>query len=203
MTFQQCIVIAAGFLGLCSIGLLTHGGALTIPVADRETLSGVRAMVHAELEQRESVLPAGWPRDDGRWKDHLHALDDELASGHIDRAVRIWHDAYGAALETRGWESMIAVGDAFIKIGRATGTPRGARANAREAYVSALIRARRDRSVDGALRTAEAFQGIDDRAIVEQCLHIAAQLASGDGGAQQKVDEARRRWAVTQAVAEF
>jgi hypothetical protein len=105
----------------------------------------------------------------------------------------MWHDAYGAALESGSWESMIAVGDAFMNIGRASGTPRGARMNAREAYLTALIRARRDHSVDGALRSAEAFRQLGDRAVVEQSLHIAGQLAAGDEQAQAKVREAQQR----------
>jgi len=55
-----------------------------------------------------------------------------------------------------------------------------------------LIRARRDRSVDGALRTAEAFRQLGDRVVVEQSLHIAGQLAAGDEQAQAKVREARQ-----------
>ena len=149
----------------------------------------------------ESVVPAGRARDDGLWKAHLHLVETELASGHVDVAVRAWHDAYGAALESRSWESMIAVGDAFMKIGRAAGTPGGARMNAREAYLTALIRARRNHSVDGALRSGEAFAGLGDRAIVEQSLYIAAQLATGDEQAQQRVSEARLRWAGRQIVA--
>jgi hypothetical protein len=81
-------------------------------------------VVHADLERLENVVPAGRARDDGLWKAHLHLVETELASGHVDVAVRAWHDAYGAALESRGWESMIAVGDAFMKIG----APRARRA---------------------------------------------------------------------------
>ena len=79
-----------------------------------------------------------------------------------------------------------------MSIGRASGTLAGARMNAREAYLTALIRARRDRSVDGALRSAEAFRQLGDRAVVEQSLHIAGQLAAGDEQAQAKVREARQ-----------
>jgi len=140
-------------------------------------------------------------RGDSLWKGHLHLVETELAAGHVDVAVRAWHDAYGAALESRGWESMLAVGDAFMKIGHAAGTPGGARMNAREAYLTALIRARRNRSVDGALRSGEAFAGLGDRAIVEQSLYIAAQLATGDEQAEQRVSEARLRWAGRQVVA--
>jgi len=97
---------------------------------------------------------------------------------------------------------MIAVGDAFVAIGRAAGTPHGARMNAREAYMSALIRARRERSVEGALRSAEAFEALDDRAVVEQCFHIAAQLAAGDDEAQETVRVARLRWASREVTPE-
>jgi hypothetical protein len=64
-----------------------------------------------------------------------------------------------------------------------------------------LIRARRNRSVDGALRSAEAFREFGDRAIVEQCLHIAAQLAAGDDRAQQRVRQVRERWAAPSTIA--
>ena len=202
MTLKQyAVLVAVGFLGLCTVGLLAHRGALTVPNPERAALTGGRAGAHADLERVESVVPAGRARDDGLWKAHLHLVDTELASGHVDVAVRAWHDAYAAALETRNWEGMIAVGDAFMKIGRAAGTPGGARMNAREAYLTALIRARRNGSVDGALRSGEAFAGLGDRAIVEQSLYIAAQLATGDEQAQQRVSEARQRWTGRQTAA--
>ncbi len=164
MTSTRRLAVAAGLLGLSAVvGILTRGESLMVPRPEEGALRGARAVVHGELEH-----------------------------GHVDVAVRVWHDAYGAALESGNWESMIAVGDAFMAIGRASGTPAGARMNAREAYLTALIRARRDRSVDGALRSAEAFRQLNDHAVVEQCLHIAAQLAAGDEQAQEKVREARQ-----------
>src|SRR5262245_50035767 len=63
MTAQQYVVMAAGFLGLCTIGLLTHGGALTISNHGAGALTGARAMVHAELERWESAVPAGRRQD--------------------------------------------------------------------------------------------------------------------------------------------
>ena len=200
MTFTQRLVLATGLLGVgaVTVGVLTQGGSAMVPGPAR-ALRGARAAVHGELERLEGLVPAGRARDQNLWKAHLDAVTRELEQGHVDAAVRVWHDAYGAALESRSWESMIAVGDAFMAIGRASGTTVGARMNAREAYLVALIRARRDRSVDGALRSAEAFRELDDHAIVEQCLHIAAQLAAGDERARQRVHEARERWTARQA----
>jgi hypothetical protein len=202
MTFTRPIVLAAGLLGLCviALGIVTRGGSMTVPSPERSTLRGAGAAVHEELERLEGRVPAGRTRDDGLWRVHLDHAQKELERGHIDVAVRIWQDAYGAALGSGSWESMIAVGDAFVAIGRAAGTPGGARLNAREAYLTAMIRARRDRSVDGALRTAGAFQKLNDRAVVAQCLHIAADLAGEDEQAQQKVSAARRRWADGEAI---
>jgi len=47
-----------------------------------------------------------------------------------------------------------------------------------DAYLTAAIRARREGSVDGALRSAEAFQALGDQAIAEHCRHVAARLAA-------------------------
>lgn len=195
--------LVLALLALCAIavGVLAHGGSLTVPGQGQAALRGARAAAHGELERLESFVPAGRTRDDGLWRAHLDVVQKELEQGHVDAAVRAWQDAYGAALAVRNWESMIAVGDAFMVIGRASGAARGARMNARQAYLTALIRARRDRAVDGAIRSAEAFQALDDRALVDQCLHIAAQLAAGDEQAQQRVREARQRWAASQTAA--
>jgi len=205
MASKRHLLLVAGLLGLCAIAaaLLIHGGHVTVPRRERAALRGARAAVHGELERLESVVPAGRIRDNGLWRAYLDLVEKELALGHVDVAVRVWHDAYGAALASGSWESMIAVGDAFVAIGRASGTPRGARMNAREAYLTALIRARRDRSVDGVLRSAEAFRLLDDRAVGEQCLHIAALLAAGNEQAQQRVNEARQRWAAWQTIEAF
>src|SRR5262245_28068271 len=202
---RRCAVVA-GCLGLGAVivGIVAHGAPLPPGHPDRAAaLTGPSAAVHVELERLEAVVPAGRIGREGLWSAHLGVLDGELARGRVDVAVRVWHDAYGAALESRTWEGMIAVGDAFMRIGRATQTPRAAHGNAREAYLTALIRARRNHSVEGALRSAEAFGGLGDRAIVDQCLHVAAELAAGDEQAQQAVSEVRQRWAPRQASADF
>jgi hypothetical protein len=197
------LVVASGLLGLCAIpvGIVVRGGSLTVAKRERAELRGAPAAAHGEIERREANTPVG-RRTDDRWRAHLTTVENELARGHVDVAVRAWHDAYNAAVASRSWESMIAVGDAFMAIGRASGVTRGARMNAREAYLTALIRARRDRSLDGVLRTAQAFRELDDHAVAERCLRIAAQLAAGDEQAQQRLRE-WEPWAGTPPMTEF
>jgi hypothetical protein len=189
-------VLMMGLLGLCVIvlAILARGEDPSIPHSERTTLTGAHAAAHEEIERVETIVPAGARRDDQVVRAYLAVVDKELEHGHVDVAVRVWHDAYGAALENRTWESMIGVGDAFLAIGRVAGSVRGARQNAREAYLTALIRARRERSVDGVLQAAEAFRRLDDRAVAEHGLRIAGQLAAGNEAAERKVQEARRLW---------
>jgi hypothetical protein len=195
MTSTRHFVLAAGALGFCvmAAAIVTLESGWAVPRPQAIALRGAAAAVHEDLEQWESRVPAGRHQLDALWRAHLDLVEQELAQGRVDVAVRTWHDAYGAALASRSWESMIAVGDAFMAIGRASGSVRGARLNARDAYVTALIRARREGSVAGVLRSAEAFRSLDDRVIAEQCLHMAARLAGSDEGAQQLVSEARQR----------
>jgi hypothetical protein len=196
-------VAAAGILGVCGLAVLAQAGLVTVSSRDRGSLTGARAAAHAELERKESAVPAGRNGDGELVRAHLRLVDAQLDAGRIDGAVLAWRDAYGAALESRRWDTMISAGDAFVKIARAAGTPAGARMNARDAYLTALIRARRDGSVEGALRSAEAFAGIGDRAVVEQSLYVAQQLAGANDAAQERVREARLRWAGSQTVAVF
>src|SRR5262245_46963067 len=198
-------VLAAGLLclGAVAAGILAHGGILTAPRTGRAALPSAHATAHEAPVQEEVPRRPGTAPDEGLWRAHLGVVEKELQHGRIDVAVRVWHDAYGAALASRGWDSLIAVGDAFMAIGRAAGSVRGAKMNAREAYLTAFIRARRDRSVDGVLRSAEAFRQLGDQAVVDQCLHVAGQLAAGDARAEQRVREAGQPWASRTATTEF
>ena len=155
----------------------------------------VVAVVEWSASQASTGPPSPRPAD-RTWADHLRVVEAEIARGRVDTAVRAWHDANAIALASGGWEGMIAAGDAFVAIGRAAHTPAGARAFAREAYVTALVRARRAGSLDGALRAADAFHALGDEAIAEGALHVAQQIAGVDEHAQQRVREARERWIV-------
>lgn len=203
MRSTRHFVLAAGLLGLAG-GLLMHGGRPTDPSAEPVAApSAAEAGAPEELKPLEGESSARSPRDEGLWRAYLDLFDAQRALGHRDVAIRLLYDAYGAALESRSWESMIAVGDGFMAMGRAPGSAAGARMSARQAYLTALIRARRGGSVEGVLRSAGAFEELPDRDVVEQCLYIAALLAGDDKDAQQKVHDARERWTAQQRIPEL
>ena len=195
-TSTQYLVLAAGLIGLgtAAVGALNRAESLKPPISEPSELGGVRAAMHEEMERLESVVPAGRTDNDGLWRGYLEDFERQREDGHPDMAIRALHDAYGAALQSRRWQAMIAVGDAFMAVDRAPGNAAGARSDARQAYLTTLIRARRARSVEGALRSAEALERLGERDAVDQCLNIAGLLAEGNETAQQRVREARQRW---------
>jgi hypothetical protein len=85
---------------------------------------------------------------------------------------------------------MMEVGDASLRIGAASSASGPSVARARDAYLIALFRARHAGSVDGVLRTAEAFGRLGDRAVADQCLRIARAVAerTSDPTAVARVD---------------
>jgi hypothetical protein len=131
----------------------------------------------------------------GAWTAPLRRMDEALAAGDIRLAERAWHDAYGQALGSRRWEGMVEAGDAALTI-RAVAKAQGLAAPmARQAYLTALVRARRQGSVDGVLRAAEAFARLGDGEVVEQALQVARDL----GGVHPEA-EARIRGLVDQST---
>src|SRR5262249_57694655 len=94
--------------------------------------------MHEEMERLESVVPAGRTDNDGLWRGYLEDFERQREDGHPDMAIRALHDAYGAALQSRRWQAMIAVGDAFMVVDRAPGNPAGARIDARQADLTAF-----------------------------------------------------------------
>ena len=127
------------------------------------------------------------------WTAPLQRMDEALAAGDIRLAERAWHDAYGQALGSRHWEGMVEAGDAALRVRAVAKAQRRAAPTARQAYLTALVRARGQGSVDGVLRTAEAFARLGDGEVVEQALRVARDL----GGVHPEV-EARVRGLVDQ-----
>jgi hypothetical protein len=130
-----------------------------------------------------------------RWHESIKKLDEALTSGDPGSMLRAWQAASVAALVDRGWQSMVMVGDAAIRIGRATGLNIAFSAKARQAYHVALFRSHRASDIDGVLQTAEGFTELRATEIVEQCLRIAARLyeAHPTLGVRGKMDALRAR----------
>src|SRR5258708_27670849 len=112
------------------------------------------------------------------WAAEIQAMDAALARGDATTAQAAWREAYAAAHTGRGWPGMVAVGDAAIRLGRATGTVAVAESRARRVYLTALFRARRHDSLDGALAAGEAFGTPGDPEGAEQGLPVAPSMTS-------------------------
>lgn len=130
------------------------------------------------------------------WRAQLKKVDAALANNDVSAAELPWRETYAAALKSRHWEGMVAVGDACWQVGDAGGFHHAARAKARQSYLTALFRARGEGSVDGVLRVAERFAELGDRDVVEQCIRVAWTVAAQakDPLAQQSVRAFTERW---------
>lgn len=140
--------------------------------------------------------PNGEPRSDPArpWAHHVDAVDRALARQDTAAAVRAWHEAYTAALGSRGWAGMLDAGAAYIRIGKVSGVQNASVPKARQFYLIGLYRARGQRSLDGVLQTAQAFGDLGDREVVEQCLRIATELAGDHPASVARVNAFRARW---------
>jgi len=130
------------------------------------------------------LVSAGGARATGldRWLLPLREVEVALARTDLPAARRAWQEAYQAALGSWRWEGMLEVGDARLRLGRAEGHREAAVARARSLYLAALCRARQQRSVEGALQTAEAFARLGDRRVAEQCVQLTEALAAETAG---------------------
>ena len=137
------------------------------------------------------------------WHEHLQAADAAMAERNVSGAVRVWHEAHGAARRSGTWDALVQVGDASVRIGELAPARSGAaRARARDLYLSALFRARAQRSLDGVLRVTEAFAALGDADVVSQGLRIAGRLAASQGpAAQDRVREAASRLGARHSMA--
>jgi hypothetical protein len=124
---------------------------------------GSLAFASLTIDDRE-IRPADWTpeKDDVSWASLLTAFDDALARGDAGAALRTWTQAHSAALRSRHWEGLLAVGEARLRVERAADPEKAAVATAREAYLAALFRARQEGSLEGVIRAAEAFEALGD-----------------------------------------
>ena len=130
-----------------------------------------------------------------RWAGHLQAVDAALDRRDISAAVHEWHQGYAAALRIRTWHGLIEIGDAYLRIAEVAAFRGSAKPVARHLYLEALVQAKSQRSPEGALRAAAAFDRLGDRGVVEQCVRVAEASARWlrDAKALHQVADARER----------
>ena len=128
---------------------------------------------------------------------HYQRADEALTAGDVALALRHWRDGHTIAVASRRWEGLVEAGDLYRRIGARGGFHAAAVARARECYLTALLRARGERSLDGVLRATEAFVDLGDEAIVESGLEIARHVAARDVDprGRERVERLASRWA--------
>jgi hypothetical protein len=126
---------------------------------------GTLAAARVSVTSLERPRPAPETRDASLAR-QLAALDAAIAAKDRSGAIYAWRDAYGLAVGAREWEALVRVGDAALKIDALTRIPEshptGFRAEARQAYLLALFRARDASAPEGVARVAEAFDALGD-----------------------------------------
>jgi len=153
------------------------------------------AAVLAALEMTLARVGDPSAKEEAPWISPLRDMDDALARGDFSTATTARHKADLAALASPAWEGFLAVGDGALRLGEARGARSGREHEARRAYLSAMVRARNARSLEGTLRVTDAFARLGDRDMVEQGAHFARELAGRDDKAIDRVDEFVQRWA--------
>ena len=148
-------------------------------------LAAATLLAALEVKYARGVAPASKP--DAPWLTPLQEMDSAIARADVMAAATAQHLAYRAALESRKWEGLLAVGDATLRLGEVTQSPRLAGPEVRRLYLTALFRARAANSLDGVLQTTEAFAQLGDAQVVEQGLNLARDLAGPDPEAQARV----------------
>jgi hypothetical protein len=128
------------------------------------------------------------------WTSPLSQAYAALERGDAGAAMSAWHEAHAAALRSGRWEGMLAVGDASRRLAETGGDRGDGLARARQAYLTALFRARREHSLDGLLRAAVAFGELGDRDVLAQALRLAEQQAGRDPLSRARVRTVADRW---------
>jgi len=130
------------------------------------------------------------------WTPPLSRADEALRDGDLAAALAWWREARLTAIRSGQWEGLIEIGDASRRLGEVGGFRQDADSQAREAYFGALLRAQRQRSIEGVLRAAVAFGELGDREVTVQAIRIAERQAGRDQRALDHIRAVADRWAI-------
>jgi hypothetical protein len=133
------------------------------------------------------------------WQARLLTVEQAIAANEFTRAELLWRDAYAAALKSRHWEGMVAVADTYRALGARAGFRTASVAKARQAYLTALFRARSEGSLAGVLISADRFAELGDREVVAQCIRVAQRVVAQtrDPYAAEHLRAFTERWAAS------
>ena len=112
------------------------------------------------------------------WQARLLKVEQAIAVNDVDGAELLWRDAHAAALQSRHWEGMVAVADTYRALGAQADFLAASLAKARQTYLRALLRARREGSLAGVLIVADRFAELGDREAIERCMRVARRVAA-------------------------
>ena len=143
-------------------------GATVVAVLGISGLSGSGSMP-VRLDQLAFVRPS----PELAWTQRVALVDEALTRADLSRATHEWREAYGAALRSRRWDALVEVGDRAVRIAEVAGRSTQFRAEARQAYLNALLRARAQRAVEGMHRAAEAFERLGDSEMAQGARRLA------------------------------
>jgi len=115
-------------------------------------------------------------RDAALWDQYIRVMDEALARGDVNAARMAREAAYSAALGSRRWDAMAAVGDASVRFMEFPAGGHAMRTEVRRIYRSALFRARHQGSAEGVLRVSEAFADLGDRDVAREGLTMAEEM---------------------------
>lgn len=162
MTTESKRAVTGGLIGAsvaAAAGLLLM--VLGATVSSGRTDETVPAVSKAAVETDQLSQTAKLAATD--WQRQLARVDEALAVANASAAIYEWREAYGAALRSRRWEALAAVGDAGARIEELMGSTGRYRAETRQAYLSALFRARAAGSAQGIQRAAAGFEALGDQ----------------------------------------
>ena len=118
--------------------------------------------------------PTGWP-------ELLERAEVALAGGEPRAAHEAWEQACRGAMHARSTEGLLAVGDAYLRVGEAVRDRFTAVASARRIFLMALFQARGQRDAAGVAAAAAAFASLGDRETASRGFEIATAIATERG----------------------
>ena len=174
MTTESKRAVTGGLIGAsaaAAVGLLLMAVSATVSSGRGDETAPAASKASVETDQlSKTAAPA-----DSDWQRQLARVDQALATGNASAAIYAWREAYGAALRSRRWEALAAVGDAGARIEALMGSTGRYRPETRQAYLSALFRARAAGSAEGVQRAAAGFEALGD----QDAANLARRMSLG------------------------